>query len=102
MGHLNINSLPNKSVIMSTVANALDSSFPDAQFFYKGFSKHYRKDRTLGGGLMQLHPKGVILIPFKNLGGGGQYGDPSSFKEGHLVVQKNHTLRKIRWCKCIR
>ena len=35
-------------------------------------------------------------------GGGGQYGDPSSFKEGHLVVQKNHTLRKIRWCKCIR
>ena len=35
-------------------------------------------------------------------GGGGGYGDPSSFKEGHLVVQKNHTLRKIRWCKVIR
>ena len=30
------------------------------------------------------------------------YGGPSSFKEGHLVVQKKHTLRKIRWCKGIR
>ena len=35
-------------------------------------------------------------------GGGGAYGDPSSFKESHLVVQQNHTLRKIRWCKGIR
>ena len=52
---------------------------------------------------MQLRPKGVILISFKiqGGGGGGGYGDPSSFKEGHLVLQKNHTLRKIRWCKCI-
>ena len=58
MGHLNINSLPNKCGIMDMVANDLDiflifkkksnSSFPDAQFLYKGFSKPYRKDKTLG------------------------------------------------------
>ena len=60
MGHLNINSLPNKLGIMDMVANDLDiflisetridSSFHDAQFLYKGFSRPYRKDRTLGGG----------------------------------------------------
>ena len=27
----------------------------------------------------------------QNLGGGGGYGDASNFKEGQLVVQKNHT-----------
>ena len=58
MGHLNINSLPNKLGIMDMVANDLgiflisktkiDCSFPDAQFLYKGFSNPYRKDRTLG------------------------------------------------------
>ena len=49
--------------------------------------------------------KSALKVTFnfiQNLGGGGQYGDPSSFKEGHLVVQENHTLRKIRWCKGIR
>ena len=49
--------------------------------------------------------KSALKVTFnfiQNLGGGGQYGDPSSFKEGHLVVQKTHTLRKIRWCKGIR
>ena len=65
IGHLNINSLPNKSGIMDIVANDLniflisetkiDSSFPDAQFSYKGFTKPHRKDRTLGGGGLLMY-----------------------------------------------
>ena len=61
MGHLNINSLPNKfDGIMDLVATNLDvflisetkidNSFPEAQFLYDGYSKPHRKDRSLGGG----------------------------------------------------
>ena len=61
MGHLNINSIPNKfEGIMDLVSNQLDiflisetkidSSFPDAQFSHGGYSKPHRKDRILGGG----------------------------------------------------
>ena len=61
MGHLNINSIPNKfDGIMDIVGKKLDiflisetkidDSFPDAQFFYDGYSTPYRRDRSLGGG----------------------------------------------------
>ena len=61
MAHLNINSISNKfDGIMDLVAKKLDlflisetkidSSFPDAQFSYEGYSKPHRKDRSLGGG----------------------------------------------------
>ena len=61
IGHLNINSIPNKfEGIMELVKENLDifliseikidSSFPDAQFFSQGYSKPHRKDRCLGGG----------------------------------------------------
>ena len=65
IGHLNISSLPNKLGIMDIVANEfniflisetkIDSSFPDAQFSYNGFTKPHRKDRTLGGGGLLMY-----------------------------------------------
>ena len=61
LGHLNINSIPNKfEGIMGIVKNQLDvflisetkidDSFPDAQFYYNGYSKPYRQDRIYGAG----------------------------------------------------
>ena len=52
LGHLNINSIPNKfEGIMDLISETkIDNSFPDAQFSYKGYSKPHRKDRILGGG----------------------------------------------------
>ena len=66
MGHLNINSIPNKfDGIMDLVANKLDiflisetkidNSFPDAQFSYQGYARPHRRDRTLGGGGLLLY-----------------------------------------------
>ena len=66
MGHLNINSLPNKfDGIMDMVGKNLDIflisetkidfSFPDAQFSYEGYSKPHRKDRSLGGGGLLMY-----------------------------------------------
>ena len=61
IGHLNINSIPNKfEGIMDAVAKDLDiflisetkidSTFPEAQFFYSGYLKPHRKDRNIGEG----------------------------------------------------
>ena len=61
LGHLNINSIPNKfEGIMGIVKNHLDiflisetkidGTFPDAQFYFNGYSKPHRKDRKLGAG----------------------------------------------------
>ena len=66
MGHLNINSIPNKfEGIIDAVAKDLDIflisetkidiSFPEAQFFYSGYSKPHRKDRNLGGGGLLMY-----------------------------------------------
>ena len=66
LGHLNINSIPNKfDGIMGIVANKLDiflisetkidDSFPDAQFSFDGYSKPHRKDRTFGGGGLLMY-----------------------------------------------
>ena len=66
LGHLNINSLPNKFTgIMDLVKGNLDiflisetkidSSFPDAQFYCDGFSSPHRRDRFLGGGGLLLY-----------------------------------------------
>ena len=65
-GHLNINSIPNKfDGIMNIVGNhidiflisetKIDNSFPDAQFSYEGYSKPYRKDRSLGAGGLLMY-----------------------------------------------
>ena len=71
MGHLNINSLPNKfEGIMDIVAKNLDVflisetktdySFPETQFNYNGYGLPHRRDRALGGG-------GVILFVNENI-----------------------------------
>ncbi len=64
IGHLNINSIRKKfDGIMDMVSKYLDifllsetkidKSFPDSQFLYGGYSKPFRKNRTLtGGGLL--------------------------------------------------
>lgn len=60
MGHLNINSIPNKfDGIMDVIKDKLDiflisetkidDSFPEAQFFYNGYSLPHRRDRAIGG-----------------------------------------------------
>ena len=66
LGHLNINSIPNKfEGIMNLVANKLDvfllsetkidDTFPDAQFIHEGYSKPHRKDRKLGAGGLLMY-----------------------------------------------
>jgi len=61
MGHLNINSVPNKfDGIMDVIKEKLDiflisetkidDSFPEAQFFYNGYSLPHRRDRAIGAG----------------------------------------------------
>ena len=66
VGHLNINSIPNKfDGIMNMVEGNLDiflisetkinSSFPDAQFFHEGYSHPHRRDRCLGGGGLLMY-----------------------------------------------
>ena len=66
VGHLNINSIPNKfDGIMIMVEGNLDiflisetkinNSFPDAQFFHEGYSHPHRGDRCLGGGGLLMY-----------------------------------------------
>ena len=66
LGHLNINSIPNKfEGIMGLVTNQLDvflisetkidNSFPDAQFSFNGYSEPHRKDRNLGAGGLLMY-----------------------------------------------
>ena len=66
LGHLNINSIPNKfDGIMDIVSTNLDvflisetkidSSFPEAQFLHDGYSKPHRKDRSLCGGRLLMY-----------------------------------------------
>ena len=66
MGHLNINSIPNKFEGIMGIAEKnleiflisetkIDDSFPNTQFFYDGYSKPHRKDRKLGAGGLLLY-----------------------------------------------
>ena len=66
LGHLNINSIPNKfEGIMTLVSNKLDvflisetkidDTFPDAQFLHKGYCVPHRKDRKIGAGGLLLY-----------------------------------------------
>ena len=100
VGHLNINSIPNKfDGIMDMVGGKLDiflisetkinPSFPNAQFCYKGYGNPYRKDRSLGAG------GGLLLYVNENI--------PSRKLNAHSVpadieiicVELN--LRKQKW-----
>ena len=51
IGHININSLRNEMVrdkvdLLMISETKLDSSFPNAQFYMKSYSKPYRLDRN--------------------------------------------------------
>ena len=99
LGHLNINSIPNKlDGIMELVQGKLDiflisetkidSSFPDAQFSRDGYSIPHRKDRKLGAG-------GLLMYVNENI--------PSRLLNGHtmpadielICVEIN--LKKQKW-----
>ena len=100
LGHLNINSIPNKfEGIMDLVKENLDIflisetkidiSFPDAQFCCYGYSTPHRRDRKLGGG------GGLLMYVNENI--------PSRLLKEHdtpddleiICVEIN--LRKQKW-----
>ena len=100
LGHLNINSIPNKFTgIMDLVKNNLDiflisetkidNSFPDAQFYCEGYSSPHRRDRVKGGG------GGLIMYVNEDI--------PSRLlKEHHApddieVICVEINLRKEKW-----
>ena len=99
MAHLNINSIPNIfDGIMDLVAKKLDlflisetkidSSFPDAQFSYEGYSKPHRKDRSLGGGGLLVYVNDNI--PFLKL---NEHSLPADIEI--MCVELN--LKKQKW-----
>ena len=76
IGHLNINSLPNKFDalkviiegkldILVLVETKLDDSFPEKQFFIDGYTKPYRLDRNRNGGGLLIYVRKDI--PSKQL-----------------------------------
>ena len=99
IGHININSLRNKFELLTEMVRdkvdlrmisetKLDSSFPNAQFYLKSYSKPYRLDRNSKGG-------GIILyvredIPSKLINSSCIDRD----KEYFLVELK---IRKQKW-----
>ena len=99
LGHLNINSIPNKFTgIMDLVKNNLDiflisetkidSSFPDAQFYCEGYSSPHRRDRSMGAG-------GLLMYVNENI--------PSRMLKDHFapddieVICVEINLRKQKW-----
>ena len=71
IGHININSLRNKFELLTEMVRdkvdllmisetKLDSSFPNAQFYMKSYSKPYRLDRnSIGGGIILYVREGI-------------------------------------------
>ena len=99
LGHLNINSIPNKfDGIMDVVATKLDiflisetkidGSFPDAQFCYGGYTNPYRRDRSFGAG-------GLLMYVNENI--------PSRILNEHILPNDTEimcvevNLRKQKW-----
>ena len=72
MGHLNINSLPNKFDqlkmiignnidILILTETKIDSSFPNSQFMIEGLSMPFRLDKNrFGGGVMIYVPEDIL------------------------------------------
>ena len=108
MGHLNINSIPNKfDGIMSIAKNNLDvflisetkidRSFPDAQFYFQGYSKPHRKDRTLGpgGGLLMYINQNIASRKLKehnipeNAGKCRNFVRRDKFKKTKMGINRN-------------
>ena len=100
LGHLNINSIPNKfDGIMDMVGGKLDiflisetkinPSFPNAQFCYEGYSNPYRKDRCLGAG------GGLLLYVNDNIASRKLNGHSVPTDIEIICVEIN--LRKQKW-----
>ena len=100
VGHLNINSIPNKlNGIMDMVRQNLDvflisetkidNTFPDAQFVCNGYSNPHRRDRFLGGG-------GLLMYINENI--------PSRVLKLHKtpedieILSVEINLKKQKWC----
>ena len=100
IGHLNINSIPNKfNGIMSVVKDNLDiflisetkidPSFPEAQFCFPGYGIPHRKDRCIGGG-------GLLMYVNEDI--------PSRQLKTHILPNNIEilcveiNLKKQKWC----
>ena len=99
LGHLNINSIPNKfDGIMDFVNENLDiflisetkidGTFPGGQFHRQGFSTPFRRDRSLGAG-------GLLLYINENIPSLGKNDNSTPSDIENICVEVN--LRKQKW-----
>ena len=70
----------------------LDVSFPNAQFYLKGYSQSYRLDRSKNGGGLLLHVREDI--PSKKL----NTNLPADIESFFIKIN----LRKVKWLLCCR
>ena len=99
LGHLNINSIPNKfDGIMDTVKDHLDiflisetkidDTFPESQFHCQGYSKPFRRDRSLVTGGLLLYINEDIPSIQKN-----DHSIPNDIE----IICVEINLRKQKW-----
>ena len=99
LGHLNINSIPNKfNGIMDLVKDYLDiflisetkidSTFPESQFHCQGYTRPFRRDRSLGAGGLLLYINDDIPSVQKN-----DHPAPNDVE----IVCVEINLRKQKW-----
>ena len=99
IGHININSLRNKFELLTEMVRdkvdllmisetKLDSSFPNAQFYMKFYSKPYRLDRNSKGG-------GIILYVREDIPSKLISSSCTNHGKEYFLVELN--LRKQKW-----
>ena len=98
IGHININSLRNKFELLSEIRDKIDllmisetklnSSFPNAQFYMKSYSKPYRLDRNRKGGGIILYVREDIRLKLIN-------SSCTNHNKEYFLVELN--LRKQKW-----
>ena len=99
IGHININSLRNKFELLTEMVRdkvdllmisetKLDSSFPNAQFYMKSYSKPYRLDRNRKEGGIILYVREDIFSKLIN-------SSCTNHDKEYFLVELN--LRKQKW-----
>ena len=99
IGHININSLRNKFELLTEMVQdkvdlliiseaKLNSSFPNAQFYMKSYSKPYRLDRNRKEGGIILYVREDILSKLIN-------SSCTNHDKEYFLVELN--LRKQKW-----
>ena len=99
IGHINVNSLQNKFEFLAEMVQdkadllmisetKLDSSFPNAQFYMKFYSKPYRLDRNSKGG-------GIILYVREDIPSKLISSSCTNHGKEYFLVELN--LRKQKW-----